>query len=484
MTNLITQSILSMLMKKSYQDQHNIKYCISANHQQFATSELANMLSTNQVRKFIPELNIDELCGLEYNREFNVRAEGEFFIKSANYDGTLALKNAINLAIEDDIRFQLYYNHTTIENCPRLEETLNFLKLDQQQFYNSFIYNGISINELYTQQRPDLDTPEHLKEKLIAKQLKATNNGKFSNIKPEVSSWVENKLQAIISQNANVKLEKTNDCVNSDIVIWPGLDKSSKGGETTVYKDNIITKNILSVPIPMNELANDWRIWNEFLHGIAHFSLDHPCEDGFYGCNAKDLKQEIKNFDLLTVMSGNNPLHLQSLLPWDIAALRHIYGMPEAKDATYKLSSSSSLENAFGYEIKDTALITFSSTGNNSIDASDIAEYAIDLNYDHLSNITNSDINFSFLLSYDTEISQVILNKAGSLDLNNNFKTNIILLPGCYDIVLHNDHYQNNDIININQNCKDEELEQIDIYNFNPSQHELTIPKEIADFEM
>jgi hypothetical protein len=158
--------------------------------------------------------------------------------------------------------------------------------------------------------------------------------------------------------------------------------------------------------------------------------------------------------------------------------------MPQAKNITYKFSTSIDLENIFGYKLKDQALITLSNVGNTDIDIIDIQSYSIDLRYDHLSKIANQDqgINFSFLLSYDTEVSQIIVNKQGSIVLSDAFKTNIILQPGCYDVILHGENYQN-DVIKHFEGVNTEICEQIDVYNFNSSLHDIVLQREIGYFD-
>jgi len=160
--------------------------------------------------------------------------------------------------------------------------------------------------------------------------------------------------------------------------------------------------------------------------------------------------------------------NVQSLLPWDLAAIRYDYGMPKPMNMTYALDNTNSLNEIFAIPLVNNSLVTFSMIGDISIDATNVNDYEIDLRYDELSNITNSDINFHFTLSYDTEIAKIMINNAGSITLNNNLKTDIESLPGCYDIIINED--QNTSKYFCSESYYNEEIH---ISNFDPLIHDL-----------
>lgn len=489
MVNIPTQDILSMVLTPKHPIQNNsqnvINYCVlTKKEQHIDLFSIVNKNLFNNIIDLVPQLNIDKFCDFKYNRVFNVRAEGEFFVKTSAYKSSLELKNARNLAIEDDIRFQLN-NGTNAETCPELQSIFEFLNISEKEFLHAFVTEGKGLKDIYTREKPTLPNLEQLKNQQITKIIELIEGMPEEEYDPstttDINNFIDNAFQNL-SNDIAVKFERVENCNDATIAIQPGINENSTGGESLYYTDNMITLNLLSTPVPIGALHNSQKHWSEFFHSMTHNSLDHPCEDGFYSCNQNKLEKEHGDSALLSALSGNNKYMVQSFLPWDLAAMRYSYGMPQAKNITYKFSSSIDLENIFGYKLNDQALITLSNVGNTEIDISDVKSYAIDLRYDHRSNITTQDINSSFLLSYDTEVSQIIVNKQGSIALSDSFKTDIILQPGCYDVILHGENYQN-DIIKHFDGVNKEICEQIDVYNYNSSLHGIVLQSEIGYFD-
>lgn len=484
MGNILTKDALSMVVTPRHPIQNNgqdsINYCVLTKKKQYI--DLIPVLSEYiSIGDLVPQLDLDKLCEFSYNRVFNVRAEGEFFVKTSAYKSSLELKNARRLAIEDDIRFQLSKD-TNVKNCPELQDVFDFLNLSEREFVQAFVTEGMSLNDIYTREKPMLSNLEQLKNQLITRMIESLEEEEYdSTIATEINDFVDNAFQNL-SNDIAIKFERVENCNDGSIAISPGIDEMSVGGESLYYTDNIIMLNLLHTPMPIGILHNSKRQWKEFFHGMTHGFLDHPCEDGFYSCNEDELKKEHGDLALLSEMSRSNKYMVQSFLPWDLSAMRYSYGMPEAKNVTYKFSTSVDLENIFGYKLNDQALITLSNIGNTEMDIRDVKSYAIDLRYDHLSNITNQDINFSFLLSYDTEISQIMVNKQGEIVLSDAFKTDIILQPGCYDVALHSHNYQN-EIIKHFDSFDAENCEQIEVYNYDLSLHEIVLQSDIGSFE-
>ena len=104
------------------------------------------------------------------------------------------------------------------------------------------------------------------------------------------------------------------------------------------------------------------------------------------------------------------------------------------------------------------------------------------MRYDHRSKVDNQDIKFEFFLSYNTEISQINVNKAGSIILSNNFKTNIKLQQGCYDIKLHGNYHIEKIIPKFDHvKCFDDLVQKLDIYNFNCSLHGIVLQNDFDE---
>ncbi len=133
------------------------------------------------------------------------------------------------------------------------------------------------------------------------------------------------------------------------------------------------------------------------------------------------------------------------------------------------------LEEYFGYKLLNNGLVTLANIGNTTLDVRNVKNYSIILEVESLSSIINSeDINFSFLLSYRTKISQINLDKSGSLFLSDEYKTNVTLEPGCYHVVLHSLPDESEEIINFeNEFCASELSNHMNIYNYNKSLHDI-----------
>lgn len=102
--------------------------------------------------------------------------------------------------------------------------------------------------------------------------------------------------------------------------------------------------------------------------------------------------------------------------------------------------------------------------GSNIINAESVKFYEIDLRYDTLSNITNHNISLKFILSYDTEISEIIVNSPGDIILNPNYPTNISITNKDYSFNLLN--LERSPAYNYGP-------ELIQIYNYNESIHDI-----------
>lgn len=490
MSSAVNEGFKSLVMKQRYLMNNNgethINYCVdfSQNKRMELFKSFYNQnLFHIKVAAFVPEIDIDSICRLgDTNQEFNIRAEGEFFVKASSYSNTRELDYARELAVEDDARFKLHYNLINTTTCAELKNIFTFLNMNQQTFYQSFISDGLSISEMYTLQRPDLPSIKQLTDKMLQNFSMEAMEGKYNynaTIISDTKTWIDNALKTVVGQNTNIIFKQIDDCHNASLVIVPRLDFSAAASEELFYNNDTIITQTFEVVMPNTRAG-----WPETMHSFAHIFSDHPNENGFYQIDKEQLKLYQESFKFGTVFDHQQYFGVykaQSLLPWDIQALRYSYGIPKAQDITYNLNK---LQENFGYDLEDKALVTLSNIGQTTIDARDIANYSLDLRYEHVSNFINGNINCSFLLSYDTEVSQVILNLEGSITLSDNFKTNISLLPGCYDVMLHGNNYQNDIVKNFgNLDCVNEISQQIDVYNFDSSLHGVIAQKELDYLE-
>lgn len=300
----------------------------------------------------------------------------------------------------------------------------------------------------------------------------------------------------MFAKNSNIKFIKCENTENANVIIY---NSNHLSAEKVLFENGVITKTFLGIEMPsLISLNTTNGMFNDLAHGFAHLFLDHPCENGFYSCEKETIQNSSDKFFALTALSGigtytvweeltnvaksalnklidsGEQYHIQSLLPLDISALRHSYGMPKPIEMTYQLNNNEALEEIFGWPLINNSLVCFSSIGNITIDARDIVNYSLNLNYEEFSNITNSSIDYKFLLSYDTEIAKILINNAGAITLNNAFNTDIEVSPGFYDIVIHGDFYQNDIIFSSYDDFSAaDNISTIDLYNFNDSIHRI-----------
>jgi hypothetical protein len=273
----------------------------------------------------------------------------------------------------------------------------------------------------------------------------------------------------VISRNSNIKLTKLSECNGANLIITPNLASNGAAGETLFYDNSQIIKLFNSFPVPVNNSG-----WAEGLHGILHSFIDHPCENAFFKCSKEDIHQKAYVPSLISQQTGIFVTeNIQSFLPWDLAALRYSYGTPDAKDNIYyDLSTAHGLKEAFGYSISDKSIITLPDVGNITINIQNIHNYNLDLRYDHKSHITNSDMETSFFLSYDTNVAKILINNSGNITLSNDFKSNIIINSECYNLIIRQCGYQSNIITQIiNDDCTIESTLEINLFNFDQSLH-------------
>lgn len=482
MTNIPNQDILSLVMKQKYQTKYNettyISYSILSPEE---FKEILREFAVTYKDLYVPDsIDIYELC--PYKQVFNIKNEGEFFVKSGHYSSSEDLIIAEKTAAEDDIRFQIASNSSYLMNCNTSTGIYQLLNISSEQFYQSFVIDTMSLNSLYSSQRPDLPSTIELTNDLINKLTFDDVDTRYN------QSLIDNILSKVFSANSNIIFKEVENYQNADLLLY----HSEATTEDLKYSNSNIIH--LKAGLPIAELTNSSAIfpWNDFIHGLAHIVADHPCENGFYSCNKNTTQTNNPNIFMLTALAGiitptleeaktdasriiemkvnAKDYIIQSLLPWDLAALRYSYGMPEPVKMTYKLADQTQLGEVFGWPLVNNSLVTLSLVGNISIDTTNTKKYALDLRYDHLSNITNNEIDFKFLLSYDTEIAQIIINQSGSVILNKAFKTDIILLKGCYEVVVADENNHQNTMHFGNENyCIDGTTQHINVSGLNSS---------------
>ncbi|MGB4192211.1 MAG: hypothetical protein WBJ81_06710 [Rickettsiales bacterium] len=303
------------------------------------------------------------------------------------------------------------------------------------------------------------------------KLFKSTNSEEIST----VSNMLDYSFKTFFEKNSNIIFSKVNNAHKANLAIIPykGENIDSFVADIKVFQEEEIQKMFLFLPI-FNESKDPTSI-NDYAHGLAHIFLDHPCKN-YYPCAKGSVQARTPNIEYLTIMSQKTTIDIsnstinpdtqiiQSLLPWDIAAIRNGYGMPIPQDTTYYLNDLNNLKEIFSVDLYNNTLITLSSVGYNIINAESVKFYAIDLRYDTLSNITNHNISLKFILSYDTEISEIIVNSPGSIILNPNYPTNISITNKDYSFNLLD-----------SEQCPEYNYgsELIQIYNYNESIHDI-----------
>lgn len=473
-------------MKQKYPLQENgsttfLKYFIEPNFKKVVPLFLPLL-------KEMPSTDIRTLCDLNSKSEFKIGSEGEFFTKASGYQTTLDWMKATMLAEEDDVRFHLFYKNINIAKCPNLKYVYNDTNLDEEQFFKSFVLEGKSLNYLTNKTFNELDT-QALEDGVSSESLNY-------DYKDKISQTIENIFNSMFSKISNIKFIKSENIENANVILY---NSNHASAERVFFENDVITKTILGIKIAsLIDLDNNDGRFNDLVHGLAHLFLDHPCENGFYFCNKETTQNSSDKFFALTALSGigtytveealtsvaksalkkldasGEQYNIQSLLPLDIAALRYSYGMPKPIAITYQLNNNEALKENFGWPIINHSLVCFSSTGNVTIDARNVEHYSLNLNYEEFSNITNSAIDYKFLLSYDTQIAKILINNAGPIALNNAFSTDIVIDPGFYDVIIHGDFYQNDIILNSYNNFSvTDKISIIDIYNFNDSIHQI-----------
>ena len=462
-----------------------------------------------------PALDIFGLCNLSGKSGFGVDIEEQFFVKSSHSKSQGELLEVRKLAIEDDIRYILHHNLSNTTDCTALKESFAFLNLTTSSFYQKFIYETASLSELLEQQRSDLNgaqTSEKLFNTLEQESSFENTLAELREWGPDSSEKVDNFIKdtasvtatdasnlvddilRVMSDNSNIKFERVENYYQAEMAISPSIAPNAAASEYLSYEGDEIILNSLSSIAPLGTLANSSFAWGEFIHGMAHGFLDHPCENGFYACNKKEITAHNEPLTLRTALaeggwtSNLDPsinYNMQSFLPWDWAAIRYKYGMPAPKDVIYELNSDSALKSVFGYNLLNQALVSFPNVGHSTINAHDLKGYSIDLRYDHPSEVSNTDIKFAFVLSYDTEISKIMLNKGGSITLSDKFDTDLILSHGNYKVILHDSTSQHDNVLCIKNGeissvyyCDVAPEYQIDVHNFDAAHHHITLNEE------
>jgi hypothetical protein len=467
MVSIPNKSILSMVMKQRYNIDADgitrVKYCIASQKQ---TIELVNFYHPQSTIALYLTSYGDVSDSKFY---FDILSENNPLLKTSSFHSSFELDRAITLAREDYLRFELYYSLLNPNNNPEFyQEVWKILYLNELEFYQKFVLDSSSLEEIYASV---IHTPESLE---LLKELDKID--KPENIEIDITDFdkrvdkVKMVFDKFISKNSNIQFLQTEDCSLAQIVINPFTDYTQ---DYLIYEGDVIVQKILDADL--GEFVSQEQYWMEYIHYLMHVVIDHPCENGFYSCS----KQEITECAIYSVMAqpgydkrfNNNIEIVKSLLPWDIAAVRYSYGMPAREDITYNLFNADGLKSAFDYNIINGSLVTLSNVGNSIIDIKNIDSYTLDLRYDHKSYVTAPDIEFSFYLSYDTEIFKILANQSGSIHLSEEFETSIILQEGCYKLSFV-DSIHKGDAIEIT--CEDS-LRTIEIYDFNPYLHNICI---------
>lgn len=475
MVNIPNQDILSIEMIQKYPKSLNgtavIKYYIEEGKPPY--KELFN----NFGRYSIPHsLEITDLCNIEDN--FKIGSEGQFFVKASSYQSNLDLAYAKQLAIEDYIRYKLFHNQLNTSICPGLFNVSSHLAQDYESFYQSFVLKTKSISELYQSQNltsTNLEEPVFNEFVTDTETLERTyDQNTWSNIKHKI----EHAFKVFFEDNSDILFVPASNQYQANLVIYPMLQQVSDQmlpNDLNMFQNEEIQQMYLIFPMPAGN--NTSLQVNDYVHGLAHIFLDHPCEN-YYPCPKGSVQAKTQGIEYLSIMSQMATLDIskpefksvqviQSLLPWDLAALRHGYGMPEPKNVTYILNDVDNFKENFAAVPYEDTLVAFSSIGHNIIDAQSVKSYSIDLRYDELSSVAAQLFSLNFLLSYDTKIDEVIFDGPGIINLNENFPAIINIKSG--EVIIHE---------GASSQCVEYTygvVELIEIYNYHEAIHHLCI---------
>lgn len=469
--NIPNIDILSIEMKEKYEREPNgttiIKFFV--NNDASTIIKLTEALTKNALPEYFELYNY---CSVEDH--FRAESEGQFFVKSSSYKNTQELTQAKEMASQDNARFHLFHNTLNTSSCPKLYEYAANLNMSYSNFYNAFVIEGRSIKELIESQPPLLSLFDNIQNETLSSFIQAIDSEMIPTQDLNATSFnLLRSLQVFFEQNANIVFSPTEDYNNANLIINP--QQNSSAAELKLFSNNKIEKMLLFAPI-FDEKSTTALV-NDYTHGLAHIFLDHNCEN-YYACNREYVQTQTPNLKYLSIMSQlqTNSVFktsifsefqpIQSLLPWDIAALRHSYGMPKPENVTYSLNNQQVLDNTFATKLLNNSLVCFSSIGYNTIDVGKVKSYEIDLNYDHLSNITNQNISFQFVLSYDTKFSKIILETPGKIILNKHEPANIFIDSTEVNVCTS---------LNADFSCENlgKDIELIQIGNFNETIHNI-----------
>lgn len=471
MNDILNQDISSLEMKQKYKKELNgttiIKYYLDFN---FKTQNEV-FLELTSFTKTPSFLNFDAFCTIENN--FQIQYEGQFFVKASSYQNNQDLIYARQLAIEDNLRYQLFHNKLNESSCSNIHNITTLLSTDYPNFYQSFVLDSENIIDLYKSRNKNTNLEEiafkDFQEGI--KHLRPINSEEIST----VSNMLDYSFKTFFEKNSNIIFSAVDNDYEANLVIIPykGNDTNSLAADLKVFQGEELQKMFLLFPI-FNGSKDPTSI-NDYAHGLAHIFLDHPCEN-YYPCGKGSVQARTPNIEYLTIMSQKTTIDIsnftinpdtqiiQSLLPWDLAALRNGYGMPTPQNTTYYFNNINNLKEIFSVDLYNNTLITLSSVGYNIINAESVKFYEIDLRYNTLSHITNHNISLKFILSYDTEISEIIVNSPGDIILNPNYPTNISITNKAYNFNLLD-----------SEQCPayNYGLGLIQIYNYNESIHDI-----------
>ena len=100
--------------------------------------------------------------------------------------------------MQDYFRFVLNQNLLNTTTCPKLQNTFDFLNMNQAQFHKSFISDGYSLSDIYVKQRPDLPSIEQLMNEAISLIEEDEEESYDSTVITETSNWIDNALKTLI----------------------------------------------------------------------------------------------------------------------------------------------------------------------------------------------------------------------------------------------------------------------------------------------
>ena len=374
---------LSLVMTQRHQTHNNITnilYCVVSNKTEAIVGKqrVNNILdlfdrsdNNNFNYRIIPQMNMYKYI---YNKEFNL-VEGESTTRASSYSDSLELGRGISLAREDDFRFQLHSKFLNVSGSPRLQKGLDFLNLTKEDFYQLFVVEGKNLGEIYETRRQDQPNLVQLRQKIINKIVEEETVKNDLIYSEEFNELLDIILTTNIARNSNIKFIRVEDC-NSTSLIFECKQDGEGNGEVIFKEKN----KIMQVTIDLNQKLMEGQDWPLLLHDIAHSVLDHPCENGFYACRTDEFVKKYNPPSVLVQQYFDKSAyqnHAQTLLPWDIEALRYSYGMPELKNVIYELSNALGLKKAFGYVIKNNAIVTLSNVGYTEIDIRNVNYYTI-----------------------------------------------------------------------------------------------------------